>query len=72
MSGNPDWLQKALQIECASVHFNWRILTAERVKAVKEQGYLVYSYTVNRKRLANKLFAWGVDAVFSDYPDLLA
>jgi glycerophosphoryl diester phosphodiesterase len=65
------WLQKAKQLECFSVHFNRKILTAERVKAVKDQGYVVCAYTVNRKRLANKLFNWGVDAVFSDYPDLL-
>ena len=66
-----DWLQKAKQLECYSIHFNRKILTAERVKAVKDQGYLVCAYTVNRKRLANKLYDWGVDAIFSDYPDLL-
>lgn len=65
------WLKKAKELECYSIHFNRKILTQARVKAVKEQGYIVCSYTVNRKRLANKLFQWGVDAVFSDYPDLL-
>lgn len=65
------WLSKAKQLDCYSIHFNRKILTAERVKQVKEQGFIVCSYTVNRKRLANKLFKWGVDAVFSDYPDLL-
>lgn len=65
------WLQKAKQLDCFSVHFNRKILTASRVKAVKDEGYKVFAYTVNRKRLANKLFSWGVDAVFSDYPDLL-
>jgi glycerophosphoryl diester phosphodiesterase len=65
------WLQKAKQIDCFSVHFNRKILSADRVKEVKDQGYVVCAYTVNRKRLANKLFSWGVDAVFSDYPDLL-
>ncbi|RUR12045.1 glycerophosphodiester phosphodiesterase [Legionella sp. km772] len=65
------WLAKAKQLDCYSIHFNRKILTAERVKEVKEQGYIVCAYTVNRKRLANKLFKWGVDAVFSDYPDLL-
>ena len=65
------WLQKAKQLECYSIHFNRKILTAARVKQVKEHGYVVCAYTVNRKRLANKLFQWGVDAVFSDYPDLL-
>lgn len=66
------WLQKAKQLQCFSIHFNRRVLTAERVKAIKAQGYILCAYTVNRKRLANKLFHWGVDAVFSDYPDLLA
>lgn len=65
------WLAKAQQLGCYSIHFNQKILTEKRVKAVKEQGYIVCAYTVNRKRLANKLFRWGVDAVFSDYPDLL-
>lgn len=65
------WLSKAKQLECYSVHFNRKILNADRVKEVKDQGYKVCAYTVNRKRLATKLFNWGVDAVFSDYPDLL-
>jgi len=66
------WLHKARQIDASSVHFNQKILTADRVKMVKDEGYLVCAYTVNRKRTANKLFSWGVDAVFSDYPDLLS
>jgi glycerophosphoryl diester phosphodiesterase len=66
------WLQKAKQLECYSVHLNRKVLTADRVKQIKDQGYLVCAYTVNRKRLAKKLFLWGVDALFSDYPDLLA
>lgn len=65
------WLAKAKQLECYSVHFNRKILNADRVKAVKDKGYKVFAYTVNRKRLAHKLSAWGVDAIFSDYPDLL-
>lgn len=65
------WLEKAKQLNCYSIHLNARILTETRVKAMKEQGYVVCAYTVNRKRQANKLFQWGVDAVFSDYPDLL-
>lgn len=65
------WLQKAKQLECFSMHFNHRVLTKERVKEIKAEGYVLCAYTVNRKRLANKLLDWGVDAIFSDYPDLL-
>ncbi len=66
-----NWLQKATDLACFSVHLSRRIATAKRVLEIKQQGYAVYVYTVNRKRLATKLFDWGVDAVFSDYPDLL-
>lgn len=68
---NENWQQKAEQLHCDSIHLNHKILTQERVQAIKKQGYLVLAYTVNRKRLANKLFSWGIDAIFSDYPDLL-
>lgn len=67
-----DWPQKAEALQCYSIHLNQRLLNADRVQAIKAKGYLVLAYTVNRKRLAAKLFDWGVDAVFSDYPDLLS
>ncbi|MDI9818535.1 MULTISPECIES: glycerophosphodiester phosphodiesterase [unclassified Legionella] len=66
-----DWLQKARELQCYSVHYNKRALTAARVRDIKQQGYVLLAYTVNRRRQAKKLLDWGVDAVFSDYPDLL-
>ena len=66
-----NWQQKADNIAAYSVHLNEKITTQSRVSAIKEQGYAVAVYTVNRKRLAKKLLSWGVDGVFSDYPDLL-
>jgi glycerophosphoryl diester phosphodiesterase len=65
------WQKRAELLACTTVHVNHRILTAERAKEIKDAGFLLLSYTVNRKRLAQKLLSWGVDAVFSDYPDLL-
>lgn len=65
------WQQKAEQLACYSVHCHYKILTAERAAQIKQAGFKLLAYTVNRRRLARKLLAWGVDAVFSDYPDLL-
>lgn len=65
------WQKKAELLGCVSVHMNQRILTKDRAKEVKQAGFQLLSYTVNRKRLAEKLLSWGVDAVFSDYPNLL-
>lgn len=71
-SWDKDWLEKATDLNCYSVHLNQRQLDAERVAQIKAHPYLLFAYTVNRKRRAQKLFKWGVDAVFSDYPDLLS
>ena len=61
----------ASELRCFSIHLSRRAVTADRVHLIKQHGYEVYVYTVNRKRQAESLFKWGVDAVFSDYPDLL-
>lgn len=71
-SWDEKWQQKAADLHCYSIHFNKSVLTAKRVLAIKEAGYQLYAYTVNRRRQARKLLDWGVDAVFSDYPDLLS
>lgn len=69
---DPDWLTKATDLACHSININHSALNATRVEEVKSHHYHLYAYTVNRRRLARKLLNWGVDAVFSDYPDLLS
>lgn len=69
---DPDWLAKAEQIDCYSIHLCARIATPKRIAAMKAAGFKVAVYTVNKKKAASKLLALGADAVFSDYPDLLA
>lgn len=64
------WQKKAELLACTSVHMHHRILTQERVATIKQAGFQVLSYTINRKSLAEKLLSWGVEAIFSDYPDL--
>lgn len=66
------WLTCAAELQCYSVHVNRKALDALRVKEIKTQGYQLFVYTVNSRRQAKKLLDWGVDAVFSDYPDLLS
>ncbi|WP_367606059.1 glycerophosphodiester phosphodiesterase [Legionella sp. W05-934-2] len=66
-----NWQQKADYLSAYSVHLHYKIATRAHVTSIKEKGYAVAVYTVNRKRLANKLLSWGVDGLFTDYPDLL-
>lgn len=67
-----NWLTLAEDLSCYSINLNRKIIKPERVMAIKEKGYVVLVYSVNRKRQARKLLGLGVDALFSDYPDLLS
>lgn len=67
-----NWQKRADDLQCQSININKSVLNAARVEAIKSQGYRLLAYTVNRKGQAKKLLSWGVDAVFSDYPDLLS
>jgi glycerophosphoryl diester phosphodiesterase len=64
-----DWERICNELDAISVHVNHEILTSDRADEIKKTGRNLLSYTVNDPKLARKLFGWGVDAVFSDYPD---
>ena len=64
-----DWDQISLSLACSSVHVNQEILNLQKAHEIKQAGYQLLSYTVNDALRAQELFSYGVDAVFSDYPD---
>lgn len=66
------WLTHAKDLACYSIHVNHQILTPARISLIKTAGFQLYAYTVNSKRRAKALFALEVDAIFSDYVDLLS
>jgi glycerophosphoryl diester phosphodiesterase len=67
-----DWRRRLEAIGATAVHCNARRLSIDRAAAVLAAGIPLRCYTVNSPRLARKLFAWGVNAVFTDAPDRLA
>lgn len=64
------WLAICRQTNCQSIHINADVLTPERVNEIKSSDILLLSYTVNDFEKAKMLRLWGVDAVFSDNPDI--
>lgn len=64
-----DWAQVLEKNHCVSLHVEQSILTEDRVKQIKDMGYLVLAYTVNERARAEQLYDWGVDSIFSDFPD---
>ncbi|EKD74998.1 MAG: hypothetical protein ACD_44C00261G0003 [uncultured bacterium] len=49
-----------------SLHYPADVLTADRILEIKSKGIAVLAYTVNTKSEADRLFAMGVESVFSD------
>jgi len=67
----PDtWSARMKRFDCVSLHCRAPFVTRERVQAVHDQGYRLHVFTVNDVDQARELFAWGVDAVFTDHPDI--
>ncbi len=48
-------------------HINQRLATKKLIKLLKKEGFVVNVYTVNDKNKQEKLFSYGVTAVFTDF-----
>jgi glycerophosphoryl diester phosphodiesterase len=68
----PQWQSVCDALSCVSVHVNEKTLDSSKVAEIKATGRLVLSYTVDEPQRAEQLFAWGVDAVFSNCFDKIA
>lgn len=64
-----DWRGIAEALKCYAIHTDHSRIDYDDVQAVHAEGYKMACYTVNDADEAKKLFQWGVDAVFSDYPE---
>jgi glycerophosphoryl diester phosphodiesterase len=66
-----DWRAAASHLEVFSLGANQRHLTQDEARAIRDAGYRLTVYTVNDPGQAERLFAWGVDAIFTDVPGLM-
>lgn len=65
----PDnWLEQMQSINAISCHCYYKPLTQQQVSALKEHNYAVYCYTANDPALVEEHWDWGIDAIFTDYP----
>ena len=65
-----DWRERVAESGALALHSSARKLTADAAQAVLSAGFPLRCYTVNRREDADRLFAMGVSAVFTDRPDL--
>jgi glycerophosphoryl diester phosphodiesterase len=61
-----DWRARLESFDCVALHCNWRSLDAALCARIHEAGYAILAWTVNDVTLARRLFAWGVNAIFTD------
>jgi len=66
-----NWREILQRLDCVALHAQSKHLTEVKVRAIVDGGYTVRAFTVNEKIEAERLFRWGVDGVFSDFPDRL-
>jgi glycerophosphoryl diester phosphodiesterase len=64
-----NWAELALRYGCSSIHTRASELDGDRVAALKGVGLDVLAYTVNDPDQARGLWGWGVDSIFSDWPE---
>jgi len=59
------------QLKAAAIHPSIGIITRKNVIAAKEAGFKVNVWTVNEPEEIERMIAFGVDGIISDYPDRL-
>jgi glycerophosphoryl diester phosphodiesterase len=60
---------KASLLETNRIYINQAWLWGSFVKSLIHRGYDLYAYTVNETERAEELREWGVQGIFTDYPD---
>jgi glycerophosphoryl diester phosphodiesterase len=70
--GDPlEALQVAAELNAEAINPHFTQLNAQNVSRIHEEGYKIFTWTVNDPEDFRKLKSMGVDGVFSDFPDLM-
>lgn len=62
-------IETARKLGVDAIHPHPRIVTDETVRAAHDAGLSVNVWTANRLATIRQLLAWGVDGVFTDFPE---
>jgi glycerophosphoryl diester phosphodiesterase len=62
-------IETAKMLGVDAIHPHPRIMTDDTVRAAHDAGLRVNVWTANRHATIRQLIIWGVDGVFSDFPE---
>ena len=63
-----NWLTQARDVNAVTIHVDCKRLREARAREITSNGYELYCYTVNNQKMAEKLWRWGVNGIFTDRP----
>lgn len=67
-----NWQDMADALHVSTLNVNGNTITKEQVETLMDYEKPILAYTINDPLRAQELQRWGVDAVFSDVPDIIA
>ncbi|UJH66251.1 glycerophosphodiester phosphodiesterase [Allomuricauda sp. SCSIO 65647] len=62
-------IQMARELKAVAINPYYKFLTKEKVKEIHDAGFKVYTYTVNEAVDIQRMKDFGVDGIFSNYPE---
>lgn len=69
---NPvDAIAMGKKLKAVAINPWWKTLTEENVKQLHEEGFKIYTYTVNEPEDIKNVTALGVDGIFCNFPERL-
>ncbi len=62
-------IEVAKELNAVAINPWFKTLSAENVKQIHDAGFKVYTYTVNEPSDIEQVTSYGVDGIFTNYPD---
>jgi len=66
-----DAITVAKELHAVAINPNYKKLTSENVQKIQQEGYKVFTWTVNEPEDILKVKSFGVDGIFTNYPERL-
>ena len=66
-----DAIAMAEELNAIAINPWYKSLTAENTKEIQGKGFKVFTYTVNEPEDLQRMIDYGVDGIFTNYPDRL-
>jgi glycerophosphoryl diester phosphodiesterase len=67
----PDPVTLVKELGAQAYHPSRKVINAEQIQALRQEGFAVYVWTVNDEDEMRELIAMGVSGIITDYPQLL-